>query len=148
MVQLNLFFVLVAFSVATTVAALVWSALRGPGLGGRAWWTCLAALPGLLALSAFYSLAIRMHSRLGGWPDFIGDERLPPELVTHAEVSSALFGSVLLLALGMPLVLALFALLPRLRPGMVYPALCGATSWAGLFLTLCAPAGFLEWWWD
>jgi hypothetical protein len=138
---------LAAISVATTAAVLVRSVRRGAG-HGRGWWIGLTALPGLLALSAFYSLALRMHSRLGGWPNFYGNEMLPPELVTHAEASLALYSFLMLLALGMPLVLALFALAPRLRPSMIYPAACGAACWAAFFLTLCAPAGFLHWCWD
>ena len=139
---------LVAFSLATLAASLAWSIGRGHGARLRRGWCSLTAVPGLVALSAFYSLAIHMHARLGGWPELSGSETLPPELVTHARVSLALFTYVLLLALGMPLVLTLFALVPRLRPVMLYAATCGAACWAGLALTFCAPSGFLQWWWD
>lgn len=139
---------LAAFSIATTVAALAWSIRPGPGPRRPGRLLGLTAVPGLLALAAFYSLAMHMHAGLGGWPDFYGTENLSPELAAHARISYALFGGTLVLALAMPLVLALFALVPRLRTGLLYPALCGAACWAGLLLTLCAPAGFLQWWWD
>ena len=104
--------------------------------------------PGLLLLLAFYSLAFRMHSSLGGWPDFYGNEKLPQDLVAHAEVAQWVFTIVLLLAVSMPLLLAVYAMLPRLRGSMVYPAWCGIASWLCLLSTLLAPAGFLNWWWD
>ncbi|MHC5211041.1 MAG: hypothetical protein ACYTG2_10015 [Planctomycetota bacterium] len=140
--------VLVALSIAITAAALGWSLRQGQGSGRSRRWYVLTALPGLLALSGFYSLAIHMHFRLGGWPDFYGTQKLPPELVTHADYSGALFGIVLLVALGMPLVLALCAMVARLRSRMIHPAACGAACWACLLLTQLAPAGFLRWWWD
>jgi hypothetical protein len=138
----------VALLITVAAAALAWSISPKQGAGRSRGWFALTALPGLLAVSAFYSLAIRMHSRLGGWPDFYGTERLPRELVAHADVSQWVFSVVLLAAVGMPLVLALFAVVPRLRSSMVYPAFCGVACWLCLFLTALAPAGFQQWWWD
>lgn len=140
--------ILIVFSMAATAAALACSIFGGPGFRRPGRWIGLTTLPGLLALAAFYSLALHMHARLGGWPDFYGTGQLPPELVTHARITMLLWGQVLLLALAMPLVLAVFALVPRLRPGLIYPAFLGAACWAGLLLSLCAPSGFLNWWWD
>lgn len=140
--------VLVASSVAVIAAGLAWSIRSGQSFersGGR---FGFLALPGLLEVAAFYSLAIHMHSRLGGWPDFIGTEQLPSELATHAEISGWVFAIVLVVALGMPLVMALYAMVPRLRSHMIDPAFCGAACWSCLFLTALAPAGFQQWWWD
>jgi hypothetical protein len=139
---------LAAWSIAATIAALAWSFQQRRITVRSHRWLALTALPGLLLLVTFFSLAVHMHSRLGGWPDFYGTDGLPLELVTHSSVSEWVFSIVLLLALCMPLVLALFAIVPQLRTGMIYPASCAATSWLCLFMTALAPAGFQRWWWD
>ena len=140
--------VLYTWSIVMIVAALVWSFAQGQGSERSRGWLALTTLPGLLVLLAFYSLAIHMHSRLGGWPDFYGTAQLPPELVTHANIAGWVFSFVVLLVLGVPLALALCALVPRLRCGMIYPAFGGAACWLGLLLCGLAPAGFQNWWWD
>lgn len=141
-----MFMVSMLITLGAAVIALASSTRQGAARIGR--WLALSAVPGLLVLAAFYSLAIHMHWRLGGWPDFIGTNQLPRELAVHAVASYWVFSGVLLLALGMPLVLALYALVPRLRTRMVHPAFCGVTCWLSLFLTALAPAGFQQWWWD
>ena len=139
---------LAALSLTSAAAALVWSLGEGQRSARSTIWLSLAALPGLLAIAAFYALAIHMHSSLGGWPDFYGTAQLPPDVAAHAEVTSQVFMIVVVLALGMPLLLAFCALVPRLRAHMVYPAFCGVACWCCLFLTAFAPAGFQRWWWD
>ena len=139
---------LAALSVLVTVAALGWAISKGQGSSLSRGWLVFAALPGLIALLGFYSLAFHMHSSLGAWPDFYGTEGLPQALVTHHNLSSWAFTVALLIALGMPLVLALCALVPRLRSHMIYPSFCGAACWLCLFLTALSPAGFQNWWWD
>src|SRR5690349_2503713 len=47
-----------------------------------------SALPGLLALALFYSLALHMHRALHGWPSRIGDAGFPPALVAHANIAT------------------------------------------------------------
>lgn len=140
--------VLVFLSMVVTAAVVFWAIGRGQGAEHSRWWFGCAALPGLLVLAAFYSLAIHMHTRLGGWPDFYGTDRLPGGLLPHVQFAYWMFTAGLLLALCMPAVLAVFALAPRLRSGMIYPASCGLACWLGLLLTALAPTGFLQWWWD
>ncbi len=138
---------LAALSVAVTAAAVVWSIQRGQVVRS-AGALALTTLPGLLVLAAFYSLAIHMHVRLQGWPDFYGSDGLPQQLVAHADATHWVVFTGVLAALGMPMVLALFAAVPQLRAKMIYPALSGAACWTGLLLTALAPAGFQRWWWD
>ncbi|HIK59309.1 MAG: hypothetical protein ABGY71_05285 [bacterium] len=140
--------VLASLSVTLIAMALVWSMRQKKGSERSRWWFAFTTLPGLLSLLTFYSLAIHMYFALGGWPDFYGTEGLTPELVTHADISRWLFSNALLLGLGMPVVLAFFAVVPRLRSNMIYPAFCGAICWLCLLMTALAPAGFQQWWWD
>ena len=140
--------VLAFLSMVVNAAALFWAIGRGQGAAHSRWWLVLAALPGLLVLAVFYSLAFRMHSHLGGWPDSYGTHWLPGELLPHVHFANWMFTVGVLTALFMPAVLAVFALAPRLRAGMIYPASCGLACWASLWLTLLAPSGFQDWWWD
>ena len=139
---------LMVWSIASTLAALMWSfRVRAQPFGSRRW-LGITALPGLLALASFFSFAVHMHSRLGGWPDFCGTYKLPHDLVVHYQISGWLFSSLLVSLICMPLVLALFAAVPQLRPRMIYPACFSVMSWLCFFTTLLAPNGFLDWWWD
>ena len=139
---------LAALSVVSLAIAMAWSVIQGQGSGRSRRWLALLTLPGLLALVSFYSLAVHMHVRLGGWPERIGSDGFPADLIIHDGISSGLFSVALVLALGMPAVLALLALVPQLRSNMIYPAFCGTTCWLCLALTALAPAEFLQWWWD
>ena len=131
-----------------TVAALTWSMRQGDGAPRPRGLFFLAALPGLLAILTFSSLAIHMHFSLGGWPDFYGTEGVSQALITHAELAYMMFTIAILAGFSMPLVAALFALVPRLRSSAVYPSFCGVVCWLCLFMTALAPAGFQRWWWD
>jgi hypothetical protein len=139
---------LAALSVASIAGAMAWSLIQGQGYGRSRRRLALLTLPGLLALVSFYSLAVHMHIRLSGWPERIGTDEFPPDLITHHDISNGFILIALLLALVMPAVLALFALVPQLRSRMIYPAFSGTACWLCLSLTALAPAGFLQWWWD
>jgi hypothetical protein len=139
---------LAALSVLMTTVALAYSFRQGQGSLLSRKGLILTAAPGVLALVAFYSLALHMHSQLGGWPDSIGYEGLPQQVTVHAGVAQWFFMIALLAALVMPLVMGVFSLAPKLRAKLVYPAFCGTACWLCLFLTTFAPTGFLNWWWD
>ncbi|PYX49616.1 MAG: hypothetical protein DMG76_36915, partial [Acidobacteria bacterium] len=47
----------------------------------------IAALPGVVMLALFYSLAIHMHQSLGGWPTSIGERGFPLALVIHSAIT-------------------------------------------------------------
>ena len=51
----------------------------------------IAALPGLVMLALFYSLALHMHQSLGGWPTSIGERGFPPALVVHSAITVNVF---------------------------------------------------------
>ncbi|MDE0904370.1 MAG: hypothetical protein OSB42_07040 [Planctomycetota bacterium] len=140
--------VLAALSIVSIAVAMAWSYIQGQGSGRSRRWLALLTLPGLLALVSFYSLAVHMHVRLSGWPERIGTDGFPPDLITHQGISNGFFVIALVLALVIPTVLALLALVPQLRSNMIYPAFCGTACWLCLALTALAPAGFLQWWWD
>ncbi len=132
-----------------TVSALAYSFRHGQGSLLSRKGLILTAGPGVLMLAAFYSLAIHMNSQLGGWPDFIGDHGVPQQVIMHVDVAQWLFTIIILLAaFGMPLVMGVFSLAPKLRDKLIYPAFCGTVCWLCLFLTALAPSGFLLWWWD
>lgn len=135
-------------SLVTTAGAFVWSLNQGQRPRCPRWLLGLLLMPGVVVLASFYSLAYRMHACLGGWPDFNGIRRLPPELHSHAELALSAFGWVFLVMFVMPVLYAVFSMVPRLRPGMIYPSLFGAAAWLSLLATQLAPGGFLEWWWD
>src|ERR1043165_848310 len=62
-----------------------------------------SALPSLILLVLFYSLAIHMHRSLGGWPSGIGEIGFSMSLLTHANVTWDFFVISLLSALfGVP----------------------------------------------
>ena len=140
--------VLWALLAIVTAASLAWSVGQRQGLSRSRWWFVLMASPGLIMSAAYYSLALHMRWRMGGWPDFYGTALLPDELLWHVELAYMTFSGAILLVLGVPLLLLVFALVPRLRSHLVYPASCGVVCWCCLFLTALAPSGFQQWWWD
>ena len=139
---------LVTLSVLMTTVALAYSFRQGQSSLLSLKGLILIAGPGVLTLVAFYSLAVHMNSQFGGWPDFIGDDGFPQQLIVHAAFAQWTFVVVLLAALAMPLLVGIFSLVPKLRAKIVYPASCGMACWLCLFLTAFAPRGFLNWWWD
>jgi len=109
----------------------------------------IAALPGVVMLALFYSLAIHMHQSLGGWPTSIGERGFPPALVTHSAVTAHVFTALFLSLFISPIPILACLLVERWRRFAVYFAV-----YAGVFL-LCfvvtqfaAPAQFLYWWRD
>ena len=139
---------LASLSILLTMGALAYSFRQGQGSQLSRKGLILTVGPGVLMLVAFYSLAMHMNSQLGGWPNSIGDHGLPQQVIMHADIAQGFFGVILLAGLAMPLIIGAFALAPKLRAKLVYPALCGSACWLCLFLTALAPSGFLLWWWD
>ena len=109
----------------------------------------IAALPGVVMLALFYSLALHMHQSLGGWPASIGERGFPPALVLHSAVTVSTFIVLLLSLFVLPIPILICLFVERWRYFVVYLAV-----YAGVFL-LCfaltqfaAPAQFLYWWRD
>jgi hypothetical protein len=127
----------------------------GPLLGARAaarrsrLAMAAAAVHPIVSVGLFYSLAIHMHRRLGGWPRGIGDRGFPDGLALHADLASHAFGALLLGCLfSWPLAVLLCASAPRLRPGLLYLGIYGLTGGAAFGAMMLAPEPFLYWWWD
>lgn len=111
--------------------------------------TVLAILPSLLFVTMFYSLAVHMRLSLGGWPDRIGIQGFPPELVQHVEITAFIFGWTLLgFVFALPVVMLVCAGITRGRRLVFYLATSGIAFALVQGLIALAPAPFLSWWWD
>src|SRR4051794_11778952 len=73
----------------------------------------LSALPSLLLLGLYYSLALHMHQSLGTWPTSIGERGFPPLLVTHANFVEYYFEILLILTIFVLPVIIIICLLVR-----------------------------------
>lgn len=108
-----------------------------------------AAFLPVASLCLFYSLALHMHGRLGGWPRVIGYQDFPQGLVMHADLALLTFGSMLLGGIFVcPLAALLCACVPGLRPGLRYVGIYAFTCVVAYGAMLLAPDAFLNWWWD
>ena len=109
----------------------------------------VSALPSLLALGLFYSLAIHMHRALGGWPTGIGEAGFPPALVTHANIATSYFGMTLAASILMlPIAILVSLLVSRWRHLVPYFALYAFAFIVSIVLMQFAPEPFLYWWRD
>ena len=109
----------------------------------------IAALPGVIMIALFYSLAIHMHHSLGKWPASIGERGFPPALVTHSAVSFDVFTGLVLSLFVLPIPILTCFLVKRWRRFAVYFAVYGGVVLLGIALTLfAAPEPFLNWWRD
>jgi NADH:ubiquinone oxidoreductase subunit 3 (subunit A) len=109
----------------------------------------ISALPGLLALGLFYSLAIHMHRALGGWPSGIGEAGFPPALATHANVATSYFWITLLVSFfTLPVAILFCLLVSRWRHLVRYFALYAFVFMVSILLMQLAPEPFLYWWRD
>ena len=127
----------------------------GPVLGARAdaapsrIASAAAAFHPIATLGLFYSLAIHMYRRLGGWPRVIGNRDFPEGLVIHADLAGHAYGSLLLGCIfAWPLAVLLCACVPGLRSGLRYLGIYAFTSGAAFGAMMLAPDPFLYWWWD
>ena len=108
-----------------------------------------SALPNLILLVLFYSLAIHMWQALGGWPHSIGEAGFPPLLVSHAHVTENVFYALFLLTLfAAPIAIFLCLIVRRWRFLVPYFGLHALLFFACWGLMQLAPKPFLDWWWD
>ena len=109
----------------------------------------VSALPGLLMLGVFYSLAIHMRWQLGAWPQSIGDRGFPTALSAHGRLAWDFCALLLLISMVVvPLGILVCLLVARWRPFVRYFALYSLVNLVCWGLMLLAPAPFLTWWWD
>ena len=109
----------------------------------------VSALPSILMLGLFYSLAVHMRQSLGGWPTSIGERGFPPLLIIHAVISVDFCMALLLLSIYiLPVAIVVCLLVRRWRRFVPYLALYAfffAVCWGVMQL---APTDFLDWWRD
>jgi hypothetical protein len=109
----------------------------------------VSALPSLIMLGLFYSLAFHMHRSLGGWPSGIGESGFPPSLTAHATVTVNFFVAVLLSSfLLVPVAIIVCFFIRRWRRFIPYLALYAALFFVCWGLMQFAPEPFLYWWRD
>ena len=109
----------------------------------------LSALPGLLMVALFYSLAIHMRRSLGAWPMSIGERGFPSPLAAHAAVTGCVFVVLLLCSLYVaPGAIVTCLLVRRWRYLIPYFALFALLFFVCWGLMQLAPAPFLDWWRD
>ena len=108
-----------------------------------------SALPSLLMLGIFYSLAIHMRWRLGAWPQSIGDRGFPAALSTHGRLAWDYCALLFLVSsVVVPLGLLVCLVVVRWRRFLRYFALYALLYVVCWGLMLLAPRPFLTWWWD
>ncbi|MEI9864328.1 MAG: hypothetical protein WDN00_07180 [Limisphaerales bacterium] len=109
----------------------------------------VSALPSLIMLGLFYSLALHMRWSLGEWPTSIGERGFPPSLLSHVNVTvlyfEALFLSMFFLV---PAAIVVCLLVERWRRFVPYLALCSVLFLISWEFMQFAPDQFLYWWRD
>jgi len=109
----------------------------------------VAALPALLMLGLFYSLAIHTHQSLAAWPSSIGERGFPAPLVTHAHIAADYFSILLLVSIfAWPAVFLLCLVVRRWRGCVYYLGAYALSCLVSFGAMLLAPSQFLNWWWD
>jgi hypothetical protein len=108
-----------------------------------------SALPSIIMLGLFYTLALHMYRSLGGWPTSIGERGFPASLVAHANITVYFFIALILFGMFVLPVAILVCLLRqpwrRLVPYFALYALAFFVCWG---LMQLAPEPFLYWWRD
>jgi hypothetical protein len=109
----------------------------------------LAALPSLVMLGLFYSLAAHMYHILGAWPTSIGERGFPSSLVAHAHAAEKYTYVWLLLSFVVwPVVFLLSLFVRRWRGCFYYLGVYALSFMVSFGVMSLAPAQFLTWWWD
>ena len=115
----------------------------------RALGVALSVAPAAVFLGLFFSLAAHMQHTLGAWPNSIGMRGFPPALVTHANLTTwwfiSLIYSVILLLLPAAMVCVAVR---RLAPALPYLGLYAFCMFLAFVVMLLAPSPFLTWWLD
>jgi hypothetical protein len=141
-------FLLILVVGATLMAGAVRWSMRRREQGAGASLLPLFLFP-TVVLALYASFAVRMFRTLGGWPEFIGMRVLPEELVPHAELALAAWGTLFLsLLFVIPAGLLLCAVVPGLRKTLPSVGAYAGISLGAMLLTQLAPDGFLHWWYD
>lgn len=111
--------------------------------------TAVSALPAMLMLVLFYSLAIHMYWSLGGWPKSIGEAGFPGHLLIHVNITCFYFIILVMVNIFVwPVAFLLCLIIRRWRYSIYYLAVYSLSCYVCLGAMLLAPSQFLYWWWD
>ncbi len=109
----------------------------------------VSALPAVMMLCLFYSLAVHMHHSLGAWPSSIGERGFPAALITHANIAKSFFSILVLISIfASPLLFLLCFFVRGWRATLYYLGVYALSCLICFGIMLLAPAQFLYWWWD
>ena len=109
----------------------------------------LAALPPLIVLVLFYSLAVHMYLSLGQWPRSIGDQGFDAALVYHSKVQFWCVAVVVVMSVYLwPVATVASAVIPKARRLLPYLAIFAVAVLVCYGLMQLAPEPFLTWWRD
>ena len=109
----------------------------------------LAALPGVVSLVLYYSLALHMWLALGRWPTNIGERGFPPHLVSHVHLEHYYFGALIGFGIFVwPLALLICGVVARWERYVIPLTLFALFFLVSCLLRTYAPAEFQTWWMD
>ena len=112
-------------------------------------WTLAAALPSVVMVIMFYSLAIHVRLSLGQWPQSIGDVGFPSGLIMHERIAgNYVFGPLLVSLFIWPLAVFLCWWVSSWRRFIAYQTIHALSFLVGFGAICLAPSSFLNWWWD
>lgn len=107
-----------------------------------------ASLP-VVALVAFYSLAVHMYLSLGKWPTSIGNAGFSRALTVHDEVQFLIIELLAVISLFLwPAAVGICVFTLRARRFLPHLIFYAGAVLLCVALMYCAPAPFLNWWKD
>ncbi len=105
----------------------------------------MAAAPSFVMLALFYSLALHLYLRYGGWSITAGEHGVPVILLAHAAFAGYVYiGASLMTAFGLPAAALVCIFVPRWRPAVLYIGLSIALFLLSVQLMKLAPQPFLR----
>ena len=115
----------------------------------RKWTFIIAVMPWSLALGLFWSLAIHLYLRIGGWPEMGGTRGFSSVLLLHANIhyNYLMFLSLLTLFVC-PVMFLLCLFIERLKKMIIYPSMQILGGLLFLLQMLFAPNGYTDWVWS
>jgi len=109
----------------------------------------LGTIPSLITLSLFYSLALHMYFKLGGWPSSIGTRGFSSLLVIHSDIATTFFYIVAMITIFLsPVIIVTCLCVEKWRKYILFWIVNAASFGVVWFAIHLAPSNFLYWWWD
>ncbi len=109
----------------------------------------ISAMPSLIMLGMFFSLAMHMHSSLGGWPASIGEAGFPPLLLAHVNAAAFCYAAWFISSIVLvPAAIILCFCVKAWRRFIPYLILYAVLFFICRGCMQFAPEPFLYWWND